>query len=244
MNLIYFQELKYRILYSLGGIFCIFFISYTYVIQIVYLLTTLILIDIQQQIYIYYIYTKITDLLYSYFNLIFIILIIYSLLIICYHFFFFFKPGFYKNEFKQLKTNLLFIIIFYSFFLLFASIYLFPKIYIYFLNYNQIKSNTLNIFFELNIINFLNFLKFFFLICILCVSILQIYIYILKQTNISFLLFRKISIIFNIIISTIITPPDFLNQIYVFFFLITIVEILILIKMFLKFYFKQFLNYF
>lgn len=238
MNYIYITELKYRIFYSILGICCIFSISYLYIIQILYLITTLNLIDLKHKIYLYFIYTKITDIVLSYFNILLIILLLYIFLISCYQLYYFFKPGFYKKELESIKTILIFILSFYSVFLISLSIFIFPKIYIYFFKYNEIKLNTLNLFFELNLLNYLNFFYMFLCICFYLLFLIQIYIFLIYQTNIPFLTFRKIIIISNILISTLVTPPDFLSQFYLFIILTTITEILLLCKLLNKMYKK------
>nr|YP_010394874.1 sec-independent transporter protein [Phytophthora plurivora]AFQ02465.1 SecY [Phytophthora rosacearum]AEP41135.1 SecY [Phytophthora plurivora]AEP41137.1 SecY [Phytophthora plurivora]AFQ02461.1 SecY [Phytophthora plurivora]AFQ02466.1 SecY [Phytophthora rosacearum] len=229
-------ELKYNFFIILITFFYLFFISYYFSDQLIYLLVNNLL---NQNMLKYFIFTNITEIfITNIFIAIFIttfLTIQLSILLI----WFFLIKGLYKFEnFLFLKFYILFII--FNLFiinLIFTNII--PNIWNFLLNLNFSNLYLLTIYFEPKINNYFDFIFLSFIY----IFIIFIYFFLLF-----FLIFNnifKIKIIINlrkffyfkiILLSALITPPDILNFLLIYIIFIFIFEIFIYISIYLNKY--------
>nr|AFP66907.1 Sec-independent transporter protein [Phytophthora hibernalis]AFQ02373.1 SecY [Phytophthora aff. citricola 2 FM-2012]AFQ02374.1 SecY [Phytophthora aff. citricola 2 FM-2012] len=230
-------ELKYNFFIILITFFYLFFISYYFSDQLIYLLVNNLL---NQNMLKYFIFTNITEIfITNIFIAIFIttfLTIQLSILLI----WFFLIKGLYKFEnFLFLKFYILFII--FNLFiinLIFTNII--PNIWNFLLNLNFSNLYLLTIYFEPKINNYFDFIFLSFIY----IFIIFIYFFLLF-----FLIFNnifKIKIIINlrkffyfkiILLSALITPPDILNFLLIYIIFIFIFEIFIYISIYLNKYY-------
>nr|AFQ02430.1 SecY [Phytophthora katsurae]AFQ02431.1 SecY [Phytophthora katsurae]AFQ02433.1 SecY [Phytophthora katsurae] len=229
-------ELKYNFFILLITFFYIFLISYYFSDQLIYLLVNNLL---NQNMLKYFIFTNITEI---FITNIFIAIFISSFLIIQLSIlliWFFLSKGLYKFEnLIFIKFYILFIIFnLFTINLIFTNII--PHIWNFLLNLNFSNFYLLTIYFEPKINNYFNFIFSSFIY----IFIILIYFFLLF-----FLIFNnifKIKIIINlrkffylkiILLSALITPPDILNFLLIYFLFIFIFEIFIYILLYINKY--------
>nr|AUQ44107.1 SecY [Phytophthora cyperi] len=229
-------ELKTYILISLISFFYLFFISYYFSDQLIYLLINNLL---NKNMLKYFIFTNITEIfITNIFISIFISIFIWIQLNILLVWNFLLK-GLYKFEnFFFIKFYLLFII--FNFFIInFIFINIIPSIWNFLLKLNFSNLYILTIYFEPKInkyfdfiflsfiYSYLIFIYFFILFFFLFNNIFQIKILI----NLRKFFYFKI-----ILLITIIIPPDIINFLLIFFCCIFIFELFIYISLYLNKY--------
>ena len=229
-------ELKYNFFIFLITFFYLLIISYYFSDQLIYLFVNNLL---NKNMLKYFIFTNITEIfLTNFFIAIFIstfLTIQLTILLI----WFFLSKGLYKFEnFFCIKFYL-----FYLFFVFFVINFIFtniiPNIWNFFLNLNFSNLYILNIYFEPKINKYFNFIFSTF------VYIFLIFIYFFFLFFLIFNNFFKIKILINlrkffylkiILISVLITPPDILNFLSVYFLFFVFFEIFIYILLYLNKY--------
>nr|YP_010394128.1 sec-independent transporter protein [Phytophthora litchii]DAZ88136.1 TPA_asm: sec-independent transporter protein [Phytophthora litchii] len=233
---LHLYELKYNFFIILITFFYLFIVSYYFSDQLIYLLVNNLL---NKNMLKYFIFTNITEIfITNIFISIFIatfLIIQLSILLI----WFFLSKGLYKFEnFIFIKFYIIFLIFnFYIINLIFTNII--PHIWNFLLNLNFSNLYILTIYFEPKINNYFNFifssfisifiifLYFFLLFFLLINNIFQIKIII----NLRKFFYLKITIL-----SALITPPDMLNFLLIYFLFIFMFEIFIYILIYINKY--------
>lgn len=129
---------------------------------------------------------------------------------------------------------------------LFSISYLLPILWIFFQTFNhETNSKTFNFFLELRVQEYFDFvLEFLYSINIFAILCL-ILLFLAYFFGISWILrWRKLFIFFNLLIATILTPPDVITQLVCFWLLSFVFELLLFIKLYyfyLKVYIKKLL---
>nr|AEP41283.1 SecY [Phytophthora palmivora] len=233
---LHLYELKYNFFIILITFFYLFIISYYFSDQLIYLLVNNLL---NKNMLKYFIFTNITEI---FITNIFIAIVISTFIIIQLSIlliWFFLSKGLYKFEnFIFIKFYIIFII--FNFFiinLIFTNII--PHIWNFLLNLNFSNLYILTIYFEPKINNYFNFI-FSSFIYIFIIFIYLFFFFLLIFNNIF-----QIKIIINLrkffylkimLLSALITPPDVLNFLLIYFIFIFIFEIFIYILIYLKKY--------
>lgn len=176
----------------------------------------------------YFILTSITELFNVFFNMSFFLVKYVLYYYAFYHIVSFLALGLYHKEYKYLKR--VFII---SLFLwaLSTSIFwniLLPMTYDFFSSFQQKSTETLNVFFEPKLDEYLNFLFDVYSQSYTCFQLLLLIPIFLEYTitNLTALKdLRKVLYIIILSIATIVTPPEVLNQMVTFLFLVVSMEI-------------------
>nr|YP_010394362.1 sec-independent transporter protein [Phytophthora kernoviae]DAZ88370.1 TPA_asm: sec-independent transporter protein [Phytophthora kernoviae]DAZ88803.1 TPA_asm: sec-independent transporter protein [Phytophthora kernoviae] len=228
-------ELKYNFFILFFTFFYLFIISYYFSDQLIFLLVNTLL---NKNMLKYFIFTNITEIFItnifiSSFISVFITIQLSILLI-----WFFLSTGLYKLEnFTFLKFYLIFlfnIIIIYNIFT-----YIIPHIWTFLLNINFSNLYILTIYFEPKINNYFYFIFSSF------IYIFLIFIYFFILFYIIFNNIIKIKVIINLrkffylkimLLSILITPPDFINFIIIYLLFIFFFEIFIYISIYLNKY--------
>jgi sec-independent protein translocase protein TatC len=226
----YFLEIRNRFFLLVYGWIFTATISYFYKETLLFLLIkpNFFLIN---SIPIYFIFTSITEILSTYFKLIYFLSNQIFLICFAYHILMFLAPGLYYYEYQLLiKAGFL------SFFLLFFSVFMLnttilPACWHFFLSFQKtIKSNTVNLYFEAKINEYINFYVNLYYMCNLnCQMFMTIIFFLIYIKNDLKLIkkFRKIFYLTFVVFATIITPPDILTQLIFSCSIIIIYEILI-----------------
>jgi len=232
-------ELKYNFFILLITFFYLFIVSYYFSNQLIYLFINIL---INKDLLKYFIFTNITEIFITNIFISFFVsfFLIFQLSMI--QSWFFFSSGLFKYEnFRIVKIYLIFLI--FNFFIIsIILIKIIPNIWYFFLNINFSNKYLFNIYFEPKLNNYFNFIfssfiYIFFIFIYFFLLFLIIFNNIFKIKTIINL--RKFFFLKFIIISAIISPPDFINQLLLFFLFIILFEIFIYIYIFL---YKYFLN--
>ena len=213
---IYYYEIKNRvscILYS----FCIsIWVSYNYKSTLLYLYIKPGALSYDKK-GLYFIYTDITELFYTYINLIVTTTLQVTLFYVIYQFFHFFSPGLYIYEKNKLKKVILLIwstwissiLLIYNIILPFSWEF-FSKLQ------DRLGEDQIDFFFEAKLNEYLNFVASLFNISTIYVFVVHVtfaYVYQLSNTVKYLKLYRKKIYFAFFVIASIITPPDLISQI-------------------------------
>lgn len=228
----YYLEIKNRVLLLFITWCSTICIIYNYKESILFLMM-LPSIKVSKTAYLYFIFTNLTDIFYTYMQLSYFIGNQICLIYFFYHIFIYLSPGMYDFEYKKCK----FILYLFIFSLVVAVIILtkifLPITFKFFLSFQELASEkTCNFYFEAKINEFLNFyITLYFISFINCCIFIFIFMF-LSSLNGSLLkfikIFRKYIYIFFFLLSTITTPPDIISQISLGISAIFAYEILIL----------------
>ena len=188
----------------------------------------------------YFIFTDIKELFNVYFKLIFFITNQFSLLFFFYHFFMFFYLGLYIKEYKKLKIGLKFTGLTFVIAILLSFFLIIPLTWDFFLNfqYKIYNFQMSTLFFEAKISEYINFIIKIYNSCLYSFLFVNA-LFLVVNKSFSKIKpqkikkFRKFFYFLSFLFSTIITPPDFVIQFFLSFFLILIYEIFIYAKIFL-----------
>jgi sec-independent protein translocase protein TatC len=222
----YVIEIKYRIICILIVFFT--FISATvlykfYIIHLVIWMNPETLTDSLN----YFILTSITELFNVFFNMSFFLVKHVLYYFIYYHVVSFLALGLYDREYEYLKCFFIT-----SLFLWFLSTSVFwnmllPITYDFFFNFQHKSTETLNVFFEPKMDEYLSFLLSIYSQSYTCFQFLLVVITFLEYTNTSLIIIKnlkKFIYIFVLLIATFITPPEIINQMVIFLFLVLTIE--------------------
>nr|YP_010508029.1 SecY [Phytophthora clandestina]AEP41142.1 SecY [Phytophthora clandestina]AFQ02376.1 SecY [Phytophthora clandestina]UXG56364.1 SecY [Phytophthora clandestina] len=229
-------ELKYNFIILLITFFYLFLISYYFSDQLIYLLVNNLL---NKNMLKYFIFTNITEIFITNFFIAISIAIFISTQLSILLIWFFLSKGLYKFEnFYFIKFYIFYI--FFNFFiinLIFTNII--PYIWNFLLNLNFSNLYLLTIYFEPKINNYFNFIfSSFIYIFIIFIYFFSFFFFILNnifQLKIIINL-RKFFYLKLILLSALITPPDILNFLLIYFLFILIFEIFIYILIYFKKY--------
>ena len=143
----------------------------------------------------------------------------------------FVKTSSYKLEYK--KINFFYIFFFWAFILfnIIFPLFLIPKIWLFFEKINILITSTqaFQIFYELKINEYFSFLFLILIYLNVCLLVIIFFFSFLVQLKIQYIItFKKIFYLINSLIATFLSPPDILSQIFLFFCLSLLFEILLL----------------
>lgn len=237
---IHLYELKINILITCLSFLLFFLTSYCFFNQLIYLL---IKIFINKYILKYFIFTNITEMFSTNILISIYVSSFFIMPLLFFQYWLFILKGCFQSEnFIIFKIYISYIIL--NFINLFIILFkIIPYIWYYFININNNTNNFLfAIYFEPNIYNYISFVfsTFFFIYFIFIYISVFIYISISHFSNITQIIrLRKFFYLKFIIISIIISPPDFYNQIIILFLFLFLFELFIFIFIFLM---KYFLN--
>jgi Sec-independent protein secretion pathway component TatC len=230
-------ELKYNFFILLITFFYLFTVSYYFSNQLIYLLINIL---INKDLLKYFIFTSITEIFITniFISAFISFFIIFQLSLI--QSWFFFSSGLFKYEnFKIIKIYIIFVI--FNFFIIFVIlIKIIPNIWYFFLNINFSNNYLFNIYFEPKLNNYFNFIfsSFIYMFLIFIYFFLLFYVIFNNIFNIKIIInLRKFFFLKFIIISAIISPPDFINQLLIFIIFVILFEIFVYIYLFLNKYF-------
>ena len=230
-------ELKYNFFILLITFSYIFIISYYFSNQLIYLLINIL---INKDLLKYFIFTNITEIFITniYISAFVSFFLIFQLSLI--QGWFFFSLGLFKYEnFKIIKIYVIFLI--FNFFIIFVIlIKIIPNIWYFFLNINFSDKYLFNIYFEPKLNNYFNFIfsSFIYMFLIFIYFFILFYIIFNNILNIKIIInLRKFFFLKFIIISAILSPPDFINQLLIFIIFLILFEIFIYIYILLNKYF-------
>lgn len=227
-----FIELKYRFFYIIISILITSFFCYILKEQLIYLLIKYLLYNMSSH---RFIFTKLTQILFTYIKFSFILAFFYNLPFLIIHCFYFLNSALYKHEwFYWFK------IVFLSIFIYFVSIFLnyffiFPKILDLFLNFEK-NNYFFPLHFEAKIDDFIStaFLWFFnIIICFQIPIIMHIFLYYQLIDIKNILINRKYFYLFFIFLSAFLAPPEIITQFILFLFFSFIFELLLLFLLFI-----------
>ena len=229
-------ELKYNFFILLITFFYLFIISYYFSDQLIYLLVNTLL---NRNMLKYFIFTNITEIFITNIFIASFIATFLTIQIIIILIWFFLSPGLYKFE------NLMFI----KFYILFLLFNLFiinliftniiPNIWNFFLNLNFSNFYILTIYFEPKINDYFKFIfsSFIYIFIIFFYFFILFFLFFNNYFKIKmFINLRKFFYLKIILLSALITPPDILNLLLIYFLLFFIFEIIIYILIYLNRY--------
>lgn len=179
----------------------------------------------------YFIFTNLIDIFNTYIRIIFFfsnkLLIFYT----TYHLILFLTPALYFKEYKIIKIiTQSFLIIWIISFVILNDLFL-PSVFNFFLSFQTDSVlNTFNLFFEAKITEYVDFYISIFNLWTFNNSILVLmffYLYTNRQNLTILKTYRKFFYFIIILISTLITPPDILSQLFTSFVNIVLLELLI-----------------
>lgn len=172
-----------------------------------------------------FIYTHPTELLTTYFIIVFIFTLFISIPYLFWSFLDFNKCSLRIKEYSQLKI-ILTAVYFYFFVFNFFLFFFFSKYLGFFVNFNSFDaSDTLNFYFELSISNFFSFFVNFLFYINFYLFILGFLLSIVRILGVKvFLYWKKFFVFVNILLATLLSPPDIYSQLVIlvilsFFFL-------------------------
>ena len=234
---LYYKEIKNRILLiTLSWIYSIL-ICYNYVDTLIYVYIK------PSQNYIdkkniYFIYTNISELFYTYINLIMYSVNLVLIVYIIYQIFYFIKPGLYYKEYKTVILYLRIITTIWISNIMILYYILIPFSWEFFLSFqNTIENNKLEFFFESKLNEYLSFVHNLYVLSIMNIIIIcLIFMHTYNVQNVNTYLKKKRKIFYFLffLLSSFITPPDVLNLMVLGTISIFIYEIFIILIMVLK----------
>lgn len=230
-------ELKCNFFIFLITFFYLFSICFYFSNQLIYLFVKIL---IKSNMLKYFIFTNITEMLLTSINISIFISLFIAIQLLIIQFWFFISSGLYQYEnYKIMKFYILFII-FNIFIISIILIKMIPNIWFFFINNEFSNKYLFNIYFEPQFNNYFYFLfssSFY---------IYVIFVYFFILFFIIFNTFFKIKTIINLrkffyfkflLISILISPPDFINQLIILLIFFIIFEVFIFIYIYLYRYF-------
>nr|AEP41251.1 SecY [Phytophthora megakarya] len=238
---LHLYELKYNFFIILITFLYLFIISYYFSDQLIYLLVNNLL---NQNMLKYFIFTNITEIFITNIYISIFISTFISIQLSILLIWFFLSKGLYKFEnFFFLKFYIIFII--FNFFIIniiFSNII--PHIWNFLLNLNFSNLYILTIYFEPKINNYFDFIfsSFIYIFIIFIYIFILFYIIYNNIFQIKIIInLRKFFYLKIILLSALITPPDILNFLLIYFLFLFIFEIFVYILLYIN---KYKLNYF
>ena len=213
---LYFTEIIKRTLVVIISWIAYFGIGYYYKATLVYIIIKPSLNYLKQKT-IYFIYTNINELFYTYLTLIITVANNLCILITVYNIYNFLKPSLYKVEYNNLKKMSQYLLLIWNLSLALLYLLILPISWNFFLQLqDSINNSHINFFFEAKLNEYLIFIASIFNICLLNILLISILFGLVRNTSNlkNFILTKRKSIyLLFFIIASIITPPDILSQI-------------------------------
>lgn len=227
MNIYYFIEIKNRLLLTTFSWLCCLIINFYYQNNFIYLLVKPSLCYYKETTF-YFVYNDLSEPFYT--NLQNIVIFSNQIIffVIVYHFFKFLSPGLYKSEYVMLNfvfkiglnIMLILFVIFYK--------YILPLSWEFFINYQN--NQKINFFFEAKFNEYMKLIyisyKIISMLTLIGVGLLYL-IMVNKNINNFLIKYRKLIYISIVLISSSVTPPDVISQVFLSFGLISFFEIFI-----------------
>jgi len=212
---LYFTEIIKRILVIIISWIAYFGIGYYYKATLIYIIIKPSFKYLKQKT-IYFIYTNINELFYTYLTLIITVANNLCILIIVYNIHKFLKPSLYKIEYTNLKKMSQYLLLIWNLSLALLYLLILPISWNFFLNLqNTINNSHINFFFEAKLNEYLIYMASIFNICLLNTLLIGILFGLVHNTSNlkNFILNKRKSIyLLFFIIASIITPPDIISQ--------------------------------
>ena len=240
--MLYIKEIYFKIFFFFFSFLILIFILYLFQDLLLFLIT-LPFIFLKNEIYSvkYFIYTHPVELTHVFIQIIFLFSFLYLIPYILWSLFDFFKTCLYKKEVKLFKKFSINFFIYFFFVNLVTFIFFLPKLWIFFISFNNITSFS-QISFELKISDYFNFIYNYLLIINLCLLILlAIFIFIININFLYLIKYKKFILFINILLATILSTPEIISQLSIFFSFSVFTEILFFILL-LKHKFNTVIN--
>ena len=233
MLLKYFFEIKNRIILIVVSWCLTLIISYSNKEILLFLcIKPILFLSSNNSSSFYFIATDLTDVFSTYLELVYLISFSLTIFFSGYHFLTFLKPALYLSEANVFKVFSIS-----SFVLLLVSLQLLHKIILpftllFFASFQDFSLNNVNIFLEARINDYVSLYIFFYWLLITVMQVFLIFSLVLSvlEKKLKFIkTTRKSFYLVFFLISTVLTPPDVISQIFLGLNFILIYEILIII---------------
>jgi sec-independent protein translocase protein TatC len=230
----YYLEIKNRMLLLILAWLSLGIVGYVYKEVMLFLLINPISYKTLYGVDLYLIFTDVTEIFSVYTQLVFFVCNQVVFIQLLYHFLLFLAPGLYRFEHTNFKLFFKACVFSWVVSIIFLNQFLLPLSWKFFLDF-QTPTPTINVYFEGRLNEYFSFYIGLYYICVLNSQLLLILIICLnsfstklgKMKN-----FRKVFYFVFILISTLITPPDILSQLFLACTTIIIYEFLIFLKIF------------
>jgi len=235
---VYISEMKKRFLLSIFTWVCCIVVGIYYQNNIIFLLIKPCLFKYKQTPF-YFIYNNIGEPFYTNIQIIFFISNQMCMIIILYHIITFLTPGLYRKEYNNLQYFIKMIMFFFFLNIKICYDIFIPWSWNFFLELHN--NQKVNFYFEAKFNEYLEtvFILYKIIIIFTFLSVLFLLFLALKENIINFIkIYRKIIYIMIILISSIVTPPDIYNQLFLSFFFFIIFELYVCMSIFYKKYIK------
>uniref|UniRef100_UPI003001ECC7 SecY-independent transporter protein n=1 Tax=Cocconeiopsis kantsiensis TaxID=3082010 RepID=UPI003001ECC7 len=183
--------------------------------------------------YLYFIFTDVTEILSAYITLIFFTSVQIFCLYFIYHTFYFFSSAFFKTEYTYIKLNLAVLLLFWLFLAVIINKYLIPSVFDFFFSFQQ-TSNACVMYFESKLNEYLHFytvlyymFEFYFQFILIFLILLNSYFLNLKTIK----KLRKVFYCTFCVLSTIVSPPEVIFQVFLSAIVVIIYEIFVFLSL-------------
>ncbi len=230
----FFKHLNIRLLYTLLTIFLTFCCCYLYSDPLLYIFIKPFLLEMYTN---RFIFTNLMEIFLTYIKFSFIIALILSTPIFILHLWLFFIPGLYKWERKKLTISLLISFIFFIIGWSIAYFIILPSVGNFFLNFDN-NNLYFPLHFEAKINEYLFFMLFIMVNIIICFQVPPVIIILtlFGVINHQFLISKKkIFYFIFLLLATVLSSPELINQLFMVFLLILLYEFSIFCLYFLKY---------
>lgn len=228
-------ELKNRLFLIIIGTIITLLLSFYYRKTLIYIFIKPTFFFKQQTHYIYFIYTNLPELFFTYLQVTFFFSLHAFIILATIQLSFFFNPGLYKHEKKKLFSLLITNLFFFILFVFFMYFFLFPLNWLLFSdkanNKNSSKTDELDIFLETKLNEYVSFFTGTYFL-FFCLSQIIIFIYLklnlLYSNNKQMFArkqFRSVFYLFFFLLATVTTPPDIVSQLLLGCILISLFEL-------------------
>lgn len=236
----YFREILFRIQYIFISFFITLIICYYNRDLLFFLLTFNFLLPTtknyaSQSGVEYLIYTHPSELLLTYITLI----SYFTLIISSYHFIWnvldFMRSSLKSSQFISLDKGVFKIIIVFCSLNIYFLLFLFPSCWNFFESFNESPNidTTLKFFLELKVTDYISFFKsLIYTTNLSLILILILWVFLHNQTFRKLLHWKKLYLFFNFVFATICAPPDVVCQVFDILVLNTLMELVVLTRIF------------
>jgi sec-independent protein translocase protein TatC len=223
----YLLELRNKFILLIITFFSTLMVCYCYKDALLFLITQMHLNDKN----LYFIFTNVTELFSTYFQVVSFVTVQVFVWYFFYHLFFFLAPAFYHYEFKFLSFFFNCGTLFWFLSALLSSYIIIPFSWNFFLSF-QFQEGF---YFEARINDYFKFYTHAYVLCfIYCQFFIILFIFLtdVHQKYLYIKRYRKLYYYVFLIFATFMTPPDLISQIFTTLFLILIYEMVLLISLY------------
>jgi sec-independent protein translocase protein TatC len=226
----YFFELRNRLVYIFSTLIFLSVLSFNYREALLFLIVQSSLFTYETNLP-YFIYTDLTEILFTYIKLAVTMSTYVCVPFIIRHLWDFLKPGLYKVEYLYLKHTMHTFYIIWVISLLVVHYFLLPQLWQFFSGFDiNTFQGPLGLHFEAKLNEFLNFLLSMYFYCCFGLQFFISFVLFTISINVHNLIFikksRRYIYLISFLIAALVTPPDALSQLLVAFFISFIYEIL------------------